>query len=63
MTTRSDVERWKAANPYILQNIQNSSALCGRYPTLEAATHAAIERGGVVAIEGNVVLFSEVPRL
>lgn len=60
---KDNLADYRKANPWILQNLQNASALCGRFPTKEAAIEAANQRGGVVAVEGLVVLFSEMPLL
>ena len=63
MTRDQEMARWISANPWILQNTQNGDARCGRFPTREAAVAEANLRGGVVAVEGQRVLFSEMPRL
>jgi hypothetical protein len=57
------IQVWKRANPWVLQNMQNSLAACGRYATREEAVEEATRRGGVVSVEGHRVLFSEVPLL
>lgn len=58
-----DYQAWKRANPWVLQNLQNSQTACGRFPTREAAEAEAKSRGGVVEVRGNTVVFSEMPRL
>lgn len=58
-----DLAKWKKANPWILQNIQNGNSMCGRFPTRREAEEAAAQRGGVVEVCGQVVYFSEMPRL
>lgn len=63
MKTDRDLEKWRKANPWILVNVKNSIARSGRYPTLEAAKEEAERRGGCVGVEGNAVLFSEMPSL
>ena len=63
MAIDRNYEAWRKANPWVLVNTQNSQAMCGRYPNREAAEKAANERGGVVAVEGHCVLFSEMPLL
>lgn len=63
MTSDKQLNSWKKANPWILQNTQNGLAACGRFPNKEAAIAAANERGGVTSIEGHVVYFSEMPSL
>ena len=63
MKTDRQLESWKKSNPWIVQNIQNSSALCGRFPTREAAEAEANRRGGVVQVSGRIVLFSDMPQL
>jgi hypothetical protein len=64
MTTATrQLESWKKANPWVVQNMQNSSALCGRFPTREAAEAEANQRGGVVLVSGHTVFFSQMPQL
>lgn len=63
---KDDLVRWREANPWIIQNIQNSNALCGRYASRDdAIERAKTYRGGVVSIDdaAKVVYVSEIPRL
>ena len=54
---------YREANPWRMVNLQSSQSLCGRYATLEEATAEAERRGGLVAVDGHDVLFSEMPCL
>ncbi len=63
MSTVKQMDRWREANPWILQNIQSSQTLCGRFASLDDAVQEANRRGGVVSIRGFVVSFSEMPSL
>jgi hypothetical protein len=67
MVNYRDAERaYKAANPWVIFNLQNSGAACGRYPTREAAIEAGTTyRGGVVEVDDAryTVCVSEIPRL
>jgi hypothetical protein len=59
-------QAWKEANPWVIQNLQNGDARCGRYPSREAAEAAAASyRGGVVSVNesAKVVYVSEIPNL
>ena len=60
---RRDNERYRKANPWVLCNLENSIALCGRYPTQEAAVAAADQRGGCKGIHGFQVYFAQMPSL
>ncbi len=61
-----DLDNYRRNNPWIIQNMQNSQAMCGRFPSKDAAVQAAQSyRGGVVEVkdEQKIVLVSEVPNL
>lgn len=61
---RRDTDSYRKANPWYIQNLQNPQALCGRFPTREAAENAAKSyASGVVAVQGFAVQVSEMPCL
>lgn len=63
---RRDNEQYRKANPWIIQNLQCSDALCGRYPSREAAeAQGASYRGGVVDVSESqrIVYVSSMPCL
>ncbi len=63
-TREYQLEKWVKTNPVILVNIQDRQQRCGRFPTIEQAVIEAKSRGdGWYAIEGQSVLFCEMPSM
>ncbi len=60
---RGENDNYRKANPWYIQNVNNSQAACGRFPTLEKAKEAAESYGGCIGVEGNAVLVSSMPLL
>jgi hypothetical protein len=63
---RKENERYRNANPWTIINLQNTMALCGRYPNREAAEQqGATYRGGVVEVNttSKTVYVSDMPSL
>ncbi len=61
-----NADNYRRKNPWIIQNMQNSQAMCGRFPSKETAMKAAESyRGGVVEVKDDqkIILVSEVPNL
>lgn len=60
------LKEFRKANPWVILNIQNSMACCGRFPSrLEAVAYAIAEYGETVSIndESKTVLVSCIPAL
>ena len=50
-TRLRDIDAYRRTHPYLIVNIQNAHAQCGRFSTLaQALEHAATYRGGIVGV-------------